>query len=127
MEKKSSWRDACSMSSSTRSNPASPDSPRDGDADVAEPKQADEPDDEPAAPEPVETSRRESGGDVEVELEVSRQRTVGWTVFGLIVGLLLIWKLGTVGVWVGILLVVIGAYRAWQLAQTYMHKPGTIV
>jgi hypothetical protein len=76
---------------------------------------------------PKSESKRETGGDVEIELEVSRQRTIGWTVFGLIVGLLLIWKLGTVGVWVGILLVVIGLYRAWQLAQTYMHAPGTIV
>src|SRR5213076_1982921 len=35
-------------------------------------------------------------------------------------------KLGTVGVWVGIALVVIGLYRAWQLAQTFMYPPGTI-
>jgi hypothetical protein len=106
------------MSSSTKSKAVSPSSPADGDADVA----ADAPVEAPAAPEP-EGKR----GDVEIELEVSRQRTIGWTVFGLIVGLLLIWKLGTVGVWVGIVLVVIGAYRAWQLAQTYMHPPGTIV
>jgi hypothetical protein len=63
----------------------------------------------------------------EVELEVSRQRQIGWTVFGLIVGTLLIWKLGTVGVWVGIALVIIGAYRAYQLVQTFVYPPGTIV
>lgn len=70
---------------------------------------------------------RPRGGDVEIELEVSRQRAIGWTIFGLIVGTLLIWKLGTVGVWVGILLVAIGAYRAWQLVQSFLYPPGTIV
>jgi hypothetical protein len=65
--------------------------------------------------------------DVEIELEMSRQRAIGWTVFGLIVGTLLIWKLGTVGVWVGIVLVIIGAFRAWQLVQTFLYPPGSIV
>lgn len=43
------------------------------------------------------------------------------------IGGLLLWKLGTVGVWVGVVLLVIGAFRAWELAQTFMHPPGTIV
>jgi hypothetical protein len=64
---------------------------------------------------------------VEIELEMSRHRQVGWTIFGVIVGSLLIWKLGTVGVWVGIVLVLVGAYRAYQLVQTFMYPPGTIV
>lgn len=46
--------------------------------------------------------------------------------FGIVVGALLIWKLGTVGVWVGVALVLTGAYRAWQLAQTFIYAPGTI-
>jgi hypothetical protein len=58
---------------------------------------------------------------------VSRQRAIGWTIFGLIFGSLLIWKLGTVGVWVGIVLVAIGAFRAYQLVQTFLYPPGTIV
>ncbi len=57
---------------------------------------------------------------------MSRQRAAGWTVFGLVVGALLIWKLGTVGVWVGVVLMIIGAVRAWQLVQTFMYAPGTI-
>jgi hypothetical protein len=65
-------------------------------------------------------------GPVEIELEVSRQRAAGWAVFGLIVGALLIWKLGTVGVWVGVVLMVIGAFRAWELVQTFLYPPGTI-
>ena len=48
------------------------------------------------------------------------------TVFGLVVGSLLIWKLGTVGVWVGVVLVVVGLFRAWELAQTFLYPPGTI-
>lgn len=49
------------------------------------------------------------------------------TAFGLVVGALLVWKLGTVGVWVGVMLLVIGAFRAWELVQTFLHPPGTIV
>lgn len=63
----------------------------------------------------------------QIELEVSRQRSAGWTIFGLIFGALLIHGLGTVGVWAGIALVAAGAYHAWQLIQTFLHSPGTIV
>ena len=66
-------------------------------------------------------------GPLEIELEVSRQRSAGWTIFGLVVGALLIWKLGTVGVWAGIALMVTGAYHAWNLLQTFRYPPGTIV
>jgi len=62
-----------------------------------------------------------------IELEVSRQRYAGWTIFGLVVGALLIWKLGTVGKGVGVVLMVLGALRAWQLLQTFLYPPGTIV
>lgn len=65
-------------------------------------------------------------GPVEIELEMSRQRAASMTAFGLVVGTLLIWKLGTVGVWVGVFLIVIGAFRAWELVQTFLHAPGTI-
>ena len=108
-----------------RSKPASEKSPQAGDA-----------------PDPVVAS--DGGGDSEgvkpdkarasrpseptaIELEVSRQRSLGWTVFGLIVGGLLIWKLGTVGVWGGVVLVAMGVYHAWNLAQTLLYPPGTII
>jgi hypothetical protein len=61
-----------------------------------------------------------------IELEVSRQRSVSWTIFGLILGALLIRGLGTVGVWVGIALVAMGLYHAWQVIQTLLYAPGTI-
>ncbi len=66
-------------------------------------------------------------GPVEIELELSRQRTAGWAVFGLVVGALLIWKLGTVGTWAGVVLVVIGAFRTWELVQSFRYLPGTII
>lgn len=65
-------------------------------------------------------------GPLRIELEVSRNRFAGWTVFGLVFGGLLVWKLGTVGVWVGVVLMVLGALRGWQLLQTFLHEPGTI-
>lgn len=58
---------------------------------------------------------------------MSRNRQIGWAAFGLLVGALLIWKLGTVGVWVGIGLVIHGAYRTFQVVQTYVYPPGTII
>ena len=73
-----------------------------------------------------ERSGSRSARPTQVELEVSRQRSIGWTIFGLIVGALLIHGLGTVGVWAGIGLVAAGAYHAWQLVQTVLHPPGTI-
>lgn len=105
-----------------RSKPESPSSPENGDA----------PDVEVPGDPPVTTTeaapkdKSRKGGNVEITLEAARQRPFGWTVFGLVVGALLIWKLGTVGKWVGVVLVVVGAYRAWQLVQSYLHPPGTI-
>jgi hypothetical protein len=69
---------------------------------------------------------KRKGGNVEVKLEVSRQRPIGWTIFGLVFGALLVWKLGTVGKWVGVVLMIVGSYRAWQLIQTFLHPAGTI-
>lgn len=52
---------------------------------------------------------------------------IGWTGFGVLVGLLMIFKLGTVGQWVGVVLVALGLYRGYQLLQSYLHPPGTII
>lgn len=103
-----------------RSKPASQSSPEigdarpDGDKVKAEPKGVDH------------TPAKGRSGPLAIELEVSRNRFLGWTIFGLIFGALLVWKLGTVGVWVGIVLMVLGAVRGWQLLQTFLHPPGTI-
>jgi hypothetical protein len=64
---------------------------------------------------------------VEIELEVSRQRQIAWTIGGIIGGALLVWKLGTVGVWAGYVLIAIGLFRAFQLVMSFVNPPGTIV
>ncbi|HEY1554878.1 MAG TPA: hypothetical protein VGF94_08595 [Kofleriaceae bacterium] len=61
-----------------------------------------------------------------IELLVSRQRAAGWAVFGTILGILFVLKLGTVAVWGGYVLIAIGLYRAFQLVQSYRNPPGTI-
>ena len=96
-----------------RSGPGSPASPAGGKEPDADGKDSDKDEVAPSGP-------------VEIELEMSRQRAASMTAFGLVVGTLLIWKLGTVGVWVGVFLIVIGAFRAWELVQTFLHAPGTI-
>jgi hypothetical protein len=58
---------------------------------------------------------------------VSRRRVAGWTAGGIIVGTLLVLKLGTVGVWGGYVLIAIGLYRGFQLVQSYRNPPGRIV
>jgi hypothetical protein len=93
------------MSPSPRSKPASPSSRATGD----------------------ETEASQLQDTVEIELEVSRQRTIGWAVFGVIAGLLLVLELGTVGVWGGYVLIAIGLYRSYQLVQSFRHPPGRIV
>jgi hypothetical protein len=97
------------MSTSPRSKPASASSPETGDA--------------PSESEPERTSGKP---ELEIDLEVSRQRFAAWTVFGIVVGSLLVWKLGTVGVWAGFVLIAVGLYRGFQLAQTFMNPVGTI-
>lgn len=109
-----------------RSKPASEKSPQAGDApDPVVASDGGDADGEGAKPGKARASRPSEP--TAIELEVSRQRSLGWTVFGLIVGGLLIWKLGTVGVWGGVVLVAMGVYHAWNLAQTLLHPPGTII
>jgi len=77
-------------------------------------------------PGPDRGRKADRKGNVAIELEMSRQRPLGWTIFGVVVGSLLIWKLGTVGVWAGIVLILVGLVRAWQLVQTFLYSAGTI-
>lgn len=117
------------MSPLTRSKPESPTSPDRGEVPDDDAPKGEARDDAPTktqdAPKDAKRDKKRSGN-LEVKLELSRQRPIGWTVFGLIVGGLLVWKLGTVGKWVGVGLMIVGAFRAWQLIQTYRHPPGTI-
>jgi hypothetical protein len=106
------------MSPSTRSKPASASSPETG---RAKDKAAKE------SPFRREDPKRAPLETVEIELEVSRQRWITWTVGGILGGALLIWKLGTVGVWVGYVLIALGLYRGYQLAMSFLHPPGKFV
>src|SRR5437868_931870 len=106
MVRKSSPRGTWSMSTSTKSKSASQSSPATGAETEAAPSRADA---------------------IEIGLEASRQRQIAWAIGGTIGGVLLILKLGTVGVWAGYVVIAIGLYRAWELAQTFLHPAGTIV
>lgn len=106
------------MSPSTRSKPASPSSPGTGRAKGAEKSEGPFRQEDPKRA-PLET--------VEIELEVSRQRWITWTIGGIVGGALLILKLGTVGVWVGYVLIALGLWRAYQLAMSFVHPPGKFV
>jgi hypothetical protein len=102
------------MSTSTRSKPASESSPADG----GESDPADR---------PREDVKDRAPETVEVELESSRQRLIGWTIFGVGFGAMLVWKLGTVGVWTGYVLIALGLFRGYQLVLSFVHPAGTIV
>jgi hypothetical protein len=104
------------MSPSTKSKPASASSPATGAAnkDGSGPFRKEDPDRAP-----TET--------VEIPLEISRQRWIGWAIGGIVGGLLLVLGFGTVAVWVGYVLIAIGLYRAYQLVRSFMHPAGSIV
>jgi hypothetical protein len=76
---------------------------------------------------PHSEAERRAPTPIEIELEVSRQRSIGWAVGGTVLGIVLITHLGTVGVWGGIALVVWGAVHAVLLARTFMRPVGAIV
>jgi hypothetical protein len=106
---------------------------KDATKDAAKDSAKDSAKDEPSAPAQPSAKpggkkiRARKADDLEIELEASRQRSISWTVIGGIVGCLLIWKLGTVGVWGGFVLVAFAVYHAWNLVQTLLYPPGTIV
>lgn len=80
--------------------------------------------DEPA---PIEKPKATRSSRTEIELEVSRSRSIGWAIFGLVLGGLLVWQLGTVGVWAGELLVLTGIYHLARLVQTLIYPAGSII
>src|SRR5580692_2818995 len=114
MDRRSFPRASYAMSSSTRSKSESPSSPQTGlatdaisETDAPHATAVEHDDD---APEP--SPRRSLSGAVEIDLEVSRQRSITWVLAGTAIGILLITQLGTVGVWVGFLLIAIAILHA---------------
>jgi hypothetical protein len=67
------------------------------------------------------------GQTLRIPLEHMRYRHLAWMSFGLVTGLLLIVKLGTVGQWLGVVLIGVGAYAGYSFARTILFPPGTIV
>jgi hypothetical protein len=55
-----------------------------------------------------------------------RYRHLAWMGFGVITGALLIWKLGSVGQWVGVVLLGVGAIATYSFARTLFFPAGTI-
>lgn len=81
-----------------------------------------------AAAKDRDRDREEAAGErLEIGLEHMRWRHFGWAVFGLIVGTLLIWKMGTVAQWLGVVLLGLGAWASWNFARTLIYEAGAIV
>src|SRR5689334_19426008 len=111
MVRRSSPRAGSAMSPLMRSKPASESSPEPGmTSDAPDTTDRRASGDTGAPPKDSEKARERNArrGALEIGLEVSRQRSAGWTVFGIVLGALLVWKLGTVGVWAGFALIAAG-------------------
>src|SRR5213075_2017709 len=111
MDRKSFRPAVSAMSSSTKSKPASASSPATGGetnadkADAAKASKTDKSESKGKGGKNESSGRRDV---VEVELEHSRQREIAWAICGTIGGILLVFKLGTVGVWGGFALIAYG-------------------
>ncbi len=60
-----------------------------------------------------------------VSLVHGRTRHLGWAAFGLIVGMLLLLRLGAVGQGIGIALLAVGVFQGFKAVQTFLHPAGT--
>lgn len=65
-------------------------------------------------------------GPIAIDLEHGRWRHFGWAAGSVVVGVLLVWKLGTVGKGVGVALFVLAAFNALRFVRTLLHEPGQI-
>lgn len=72
------------------------------------------------------SSRKRAADEISVPLEHARWVHFGWALFCLILGGLLVFKLGTVGRGIGVFLLVLGAYRGYRFVRTLMNPAGTI-
>ncbi len=63
---------------------------------------------------------------LEIGLEDARYRHLGWAVFGLALGGVMIWKLGTVAQWAGAVLIGFGAWATFNFVRTLIWRPGAI-
>ncbi len=71
-------------------------------------------------------ARAGSEGELRVTLEHGRWRHFGWIVAGLLGGGFLVWKLGTVGKGVGVVLLALAALHVYRFTRTLLRPAGTI-
>lgn len=62
---------------------------------------------------------------IEVVLEHGRTRHLGWVGFGLVAGVLFVWKLGLIGQFIGAGLLLAALLQGSEAIRTFLHKPGT--
>jgi hypothetical protein len=79
-------------------------------------------DDEDADDESVPVGRR-----LAIGLEHQRFKHLSWMGVGIVAGVLLVWKLGTVAQWVGVGLILAGCFAGYAFARTLLFPAGTIV
>ena len=88
--------------------------------------EGDPPDETSATAAAAKTATRKPPA-LDITLESSVQGMAAWTVFELGFGALLIWSLGTVGAWVGVVMIVHGAFRLAELISLLAGSPGRLV
>jgi hypothetical protein len=66
-------------------------------------------------------------GRLAIVFEILRGRSLGWAIFGVVAGTLLVVMMGTVAQWLGAILIAIGLLAGWSLARTYLFPAGTII
>ncbi len=62
-----------------------------------------------------------------IGLEHQRFKHLSWMGFGIVAGIILIWKLGTVAQWVGVGLILAGGVAGYAFVRTLLFPAGTIV
>jgi hypothetical protein len=71
-------------------------------------------------------ARHDEGGDFQVALEHGRWRHFGWLAVGGALGVFLVWKLGTVGKGLGVILILLGLVNLFRFARTLIRPAGAI-
>ncbi len=67
----------------------------------------------------------DDGKPIAITLLHGRGRHLGWVLFGGIAGGALLWRFGTLGQGIGLLLLLIAAQQGYRLAKTLLRAPGT--
>ena len=80
----------------------------------------------PARARAGQAARQESESEFQVALEHGRWRHFGWLVVGGALGAFLLWKLGTVGKGLGVILILVGVVNLVRFARTLLRSAGSI-